>query len=401
MIKIQKIKWFLSNLAAKIFGFLLHIIVPRNKNFFIINARNNISGEGFLHNTKYLFLYLNSIESDLKIFWLCDNKEMRNIFQSYGYKNVYSRKSLKGIYYALRSKYWFYDFAVTDLPKKYLQGATLINLWHGIPLKKIINDDKINNSISELKGLHKYIYNALTVRDSYHNVNSEYEQSCYETAFLSTKEKIKILGSPRLDAIFHDFDNQQMFMEKDFNNIKNMCEQGKKLFFYIPTFRDTQKDISGWLKSEKLHKFLRENNAVLVCKLHPFDQNNLDFALNEEFYKMNSSSDIYAVLKYSTALITDYSSIYFDYLLLDRPIIYYIPDLYEYQTKCRGFYEPYENLTAGIYTTNENELINGLNNIICLKDEYKEKRKLLRDRMFVHQDGKNCERVIEWIKSLN
>ena len=116
---------------------------------------------------------------------------------------------------------------------------------------------------------------------------------------------------------------------------------------------------------------------------------------------MNSSSDIYAVLKYSTALITDYSSIYFDYLLLDRPIIYYIPDLYEYQTKCRGFYEPYENLTAGIYTTNENELINGLNNIICLKDEYKEKRKLLRDRMFVHQDGKNCERVIEWIKSLN
>lgn len=190
-------------------------------------------------------------------------------------------------------------------------------------------------------------------------------------------------------------------MEEDYNNIKSLYKQGKKLFFYVPTFRDTQKDISGWLKSRNLHNFLHENNIVLVCKLHPFDKNSLDSDLVEDFYKMASDSDIYAVLKYSDALITDYSSIYFDYLLLDKPILYYVPDLEEYQEKCRGFYRPYEELTAGIKTYNEDELINAMQNVVNGVDNYKGQREKLRDKMFKYQDGRNCERVVEWIRSLD
>ena len=115
---------------------------------------------------------------------------------------------------------------------------------------------------------------------------------------------------------------------------------------------------------------------------------------------MNYDSDLYAVLKYMDAMISDYSSVYFDFLLLDRPIIYYVPDLEEYQEKCRGFYEPYENLTAGIKTRTEEELIDAMQDVINGIDNYKEDRKRLRDQTFKYQDGKNCERVVEWIKSL-
>ncbi|MBQ2871928.1 CDP-glycerol glycerophosphotransferase family protein, partial [bacterium] len=212
---------------------------------------------------------------------------------------------------------------------------------------------------------------------------------------------IKILGSPRLDVLLHDIPNAEMFMEEDFNNIKNFKTQGKKIFIYMPTFRDTGKDISGWLKSDKLKEFLHNNNAVLVCKLHPFDKNSLDFELSEDFYKMDSDSDVYPILKYTDALITDYSSVYFDYLLLDKPILYYSPDLKEYQEKCRGFYEPYDKLTAGAITQTEQELFDAMQNVIDGVDNYKEQRKALRDRMFKYQDGRNCERVIEWIKSLD
>lgn len=174
-----------------------------------------------------------------------------------------------------------------------------------------------------------------------------------------------------------------------------------KLFFYTPTFRDTGKDISGWLKSDKLKLFLKENNAILVCKLHFADKNSLNFELQKEFYKMDSDSDIYPVLKYSDALVTDYSSIYFDYLLLDKPILYYPIDLEEYQEKCRGFYGLYEELTAGIKAYNEDELINAMQGVINGKDEYKEQRQQLCDKMFKFKDGRNCERVIEWIKQID
>ena len=86
-------------------------------------------------------------------------------------------------------------------------------------------------------------------------------------------------------------------------------------------------------------------------------------------------------------------------MLLDKPIIYYPIDLKEYEIE-RGFYRPYEELTAGVKVNNEEELIIEMQKVINGIDKYKDQRKLLRDKMFVYQDGKNCERVVKWIKSL-
>lgn len=402
----RQIRFFIKNAIRIIFEILVSLIAIRDKHIILMGLRtpitklNKISKDYMMHNTKYLFLKYANNPDGYKFIYLCDNKNMTDKLKSKGFKNIYPRKSFKGIYYALRAKYWLYDDSKEGLYNHTLSGgATSINLWHGIPLKKIGFD--ITGNYKNYNKFQKILHDILRPKHSYLNVNSEYEQSCYETAFLSPKENIKILGSPRLDVLLHDFSHSDLFMEEDFAAIKKFKEQGKKLFFYTPTFRDTGKDISGWLKSVKLHNFLKENNAILVCKLHFADKNSLDFELPKEFYKMNSDSDIYPVLKYSDALITDYSSIYFDYLLLDKPILYYPIDLEEYQEKCRGFYRPYEELTAGIKTYNEDELINAMQNVIDGIDNYKEQRKALRDKMFKYQDGHNCERVVEWIKSLD
>lgn len=399
MIKIlKKIRWFIKNSFIKIASILLHILIPRNKKYVIFNGKFGKDHEIFLHNTKYLFLYMSNMK-EFHVSWLCDNKEMVKVFNKYGYRNVYSRKSLKGAYNALKSKYWLHDLLPEDLPMLYTEGATIINPWHGTgSLKKCGNDDQNNVKYNRLE---QKIINTFTLKDSFFNVDSEHEGKYRMQAFDAKEEQIVINGSPRLDVLFKDFEHQELFMEEDFNAIKQLKENGKKLFFYVPTWRDTKEDISGWLKSKRLDDFLSSNNAVLVCKLHPFDTNSLNFELSENFYKMNSDSDLYAVLKYMDAMISDYSSVYFDFLLLDRPIIYYVPDLEEYQVKCRSFYEPYENLTAGVKAYNEDELINAMQEVINGVDNYKEQRKALRDRMFKYQDGHNCERVVEWIKSLD
>ena len=403
----KQIKFFIKNIIKKILEILISIFTIRSHKIILMALRTpNVKiikriRDYFMHNTKYLSLYLNSQKQNVfKFVYLCDDEKMINLFKSIGFKKVYKRTSLKGIYYSLKAKYWLYDDGKFGVNTPLLSsGAICVNLWHGIPLKKIGYD--ITQNYKNYSPTMYKIWNCLLQKDSYYNVNSEYEQACYESAFLTDKEKIKILGSPRLDVLLHDIPNAEIFMEEDFNNIKNLKSQGKKIFIYMPTFRDTGKDISGWLKSDKLKEFLHNNNAVLVCKLHFADKNSLDFELSEDFYKMDSDSDVYPILKYTDALITDYSSVYFDYLLLDKPILYYSPDLEEYQEKCRGFYEPYEKLTAGAITQTEQELFNAMQNVIDGVDNYKEQRKALRDRMFKYQDGRNCERVVEWIKSLD
>lgn len=397
-INLKKIRWFLKNIAIKSISIILSLCILRHENYIMFNGKFGKNHEIFLHNTKYLFLYMTNLK-EFKVSWLCDNKDMIKIFKEYGYNNIYSRKSIQGLYYSLKSKYWFHDFQPMDLPKLYTQGAKLINLWHGTgSLKKCANDDE---KINPYSGIQEKIYNYFLLKDNYYNVDSEHEGKYRKQAFYANDNQIVINGSPRLDILYKDIKNTEIFMQDDFNKIKNLKTQGRKLFFYVPTFRDTEKDISGWLKSKQLDDFLSINNAVLVCKLHPFDTNSLNFELSENFYKMNSDSDLYVVLKYMDAMISDYSSVYFDFLLLDRPIIYYVPDLEEFQKECRGFYEPYEKLTAGVKAYNEDELIKAMQCVINGVDNYKEDRKILRDQTFKYQDGKNCERVVEWIKSLN
>lgn len=392
----KTIKFILKNVVRLSIAPILNIIIKRDPKIFAFSVR--VGKDMFLHNTKYMFLYLQN-HSYIKGIWLCDDKDMLEQFNRRGIKNVFSRKSLKGFYYTLKAKYWFYDFQPTSISDFWSSNAFCCNLWHGIPLKKIEFDIK-DFYYSKFNNFQKFVFNFLRVKHDLFIVNNEYEKECYKTAFLTDSKKIKILGSPRLDVLFHDIPNADIFMEKDYINIENLYKEGKKLFFYTPTFRDTGKNIAEWLSSQELHDFLKANNAVLICKLHPYDSNTLNFNLPKEFYKMDAASDIYPVLKYSDALITDYSSIYFDYLLLDKPIIYYPVDLQEYQELCRGFYGSYENLTAGVKAYNTQELLAAMQNIVNGNDEYKKERKNLRDYMFRYQDGNNCERVVKFIEDL-
>ena len=395
----KKIKWFLKNAKGKVLGFILHIFIPRSNKYVTFNACiDNGKQEKFLHNTKYLYLYLSNNE-DFHVTWLCEDKNIIKTLNHYGYKNVYSRKSFKGLFYALRSKYWFYDYYTNDLPKYMIYSATLINLWHGTGgLKKCGLDD---TNLMKYSGWQKKVYNLLSVRDSYFNVDSEHEIPFRVSAFNANESQVVINGSPRLDVLYNNIPNSCIFMEKDFQNIKSFKDNDKKIIFYTPTWRETKIDLSNWLKSSRVQEYLKKNNMVLVCKLHPFDNSSLNFELPAEIYKMDSDSDIYPVLKFADALISDYSSIYFDFLLLDKPIIYYVPDLDEYQEKCRGFYEPYEKLTAGEITYNEQELLLAMQHVIDGVDEHIEDRKRLRNQTFKYQDGNNCKRVVEWIRSLD
>ena len=265
---IKKILFLIKNIARIVVQFLISIITLRDKNMIIMGLRKPIAktieenSDYFMHNTKVLFLYLMHVNNHkFNIIYLCDNDDMISSFKNKGYKNIWKRKSIQGIYHSIRAKYWIYSDSKFDITNSMLSGgATCINLWHGISWKKFGFDSNIN--FAKRNKIQKQIQSFLYDKDDYVIANNEQEQECYCSAILSKKQNTLILGSPRYDMFFKDIQNIDLFMETDYTNIKNFKEQGKKLFLYMPTFRDTGKDVSGWLKEERLKDFLNEKDAI-------------------------------------------------------------------------------------------------------------------------------------------
>lgn len=403
----KKIGFFIYHINRIILGSILSLFIKKDKNLILLgisherffNSKSE-KKENFMHNTKYLLL--NSVmnpDSELKVVYLCDDKNKVEKFHSLGIKNVYTRNSLKGLWSIIKGKYWLYDYSSKCIANPlFAKKSTCINFWHGTSWKKIGAD---NYSYSKLSPTGKKIYELLMFRDDYFITNNDFEQKVYKTAFFMPEDKMPILCSPRLDVLYKHFEHEELFMEEDYFKIKKLHKEGKKLIIYMPTYRDTGKDVSSWLKSDKLKELLKANNAVLLCKLHPADVNSLNFELSEDFYKMDNNTDVYPVLKFTEGLITDFSSIALDYLILDKPIIYYVPDLKEYQEQCHKFYVEYDEFVAGEKASDEQALFASLKNILSGSDNFAEQRKKLKEKVFKFDDGKNCERVWNFIKELN
>ncbi len=404
MYKVLKIINYIVINSIRLFANKVTQIVPRNKNIWLFNCVVNANNQNaFTHNTKFLYLYISEHpEFGISPIWISTDKNIIKILkQTNKYDAVY-KYSLKGIWLCLRAKYYIINLdpaCNNEISQLMCGGATIINLWHGIPLKSIGLD--VSYIYQKLSPIFKKLHKCIRLKANYYITNYLYDTQIFKKAFDLNDEQLKILGSPRLDTLFSNFNNENLFMENDVENILKFKEQGKKLLLYVPTYRDTGKDISNWIQNPKLLLVLKQNNAVLICKLHPVDANAIDINNSETFYKMSNNSDINAVLKYTDALITDYSSINFDYTLLDRPIIYFVPDFEEYQLTCHKFYTPYKEFAIGDVCKTEDELLSAMQEVINGIDNYKEQRKILRDKIFKYQDGKNCERVIKWIKSLD
>jgi len=180
-----------------------------------------------------------------------------------------------------------------------------------------------------------------------------------------------------------------------------------KILLYTPTHRDYEKqsnDISRFLLGFSanmltLDTFLKANNILILCKLHPKQNKEIiskELPTSIMIHQPNHDYGLTELMRISDGLITDYTSGYFDYLLLDKPVIFNFYDVDKYKT-LRGFtYDPIESITAGEIIKDEESFKNAILNIDANKEIYAEKRHFVRDLFFTHQDTKNCERVYNY-----
>ena len=218
----------------------------------------------------------------------------------------------------------------------------------------------------------------------------------FARAFQVPRGHVIEAGYPRNDYILGE-EIENIFSNEEgeaFNQIHQWKSLGKKVVMYMPTFRDSEGFFSSVMDMENFNGFLSQNDILFLTKLHPKSKLKKEFGQKDfkNILNLNADMDPYIFLKQVDILVTDYSSVYSDYMLLDRPVIAFWYDYKEYTENTRDSYFDFDEYMPEIRAKNFEELKKALE-CVLLEDICKEARSRSREKMFSSMQGDACSKL--------
>lgn len=312
----------------------------------------SFNGSAYSDNPKYIFEYMKSNQdyADYHYIWAFKNKK-----QVSGTKQV-KFNSLIYYYYLSKAKYWVFNAKMAPYYYK-KKDQVYLQTWHGTPLKRLAHDI-FDNGATYYRSKQSYkqmlkSYDADSRHWDYLIASSPFSCQAFSSAFAFPKDKMLRVGYPRVDDLVNA-DNIKINELKR----KHHLPLDKKIILYAPTWRDQSFDTQGYrfelgVDFYKWQSALAEDTIILF-KPHYLISNQYQCPeeLREFVYLMAATEDINDAYLMSDALITDYSSVFFDYAVLNKPIYFYMYDFDYYEQELRGFYlDLQENLPNDIVKT--------------------------------------------------
>lgn len=340
----------------------------------------------------YEYMQEHSLLSKYKIIWLCDHPESYSYIRHVTYldRNLY--KGMPSLFDIWKDKYFHYTtrylYYENRVISKKRNEQIAVYLKHGTFMLK--NVKGILNIPEEANG-------AICTSRNYADLAAEQESI--------SKEKLIICGSPRLDFLYK---------EKNVLQVLNCWEPEKKYILWLPTLRQIKGEQRNDMKQsapfgiplikterefEILENYLSDINTKLIIKPHPHQDlsvyrvgnyKNIVFVPQDILDRYDFT--VHSLMRETDALISDYSSIAFDYMLLDRPIAYTVDDMEDYLI---GFSveNPFDFMPGEKLYTCE-DMLHFFDNVIKGIDLYTEQRRKIRDYVHEYQDDKNSERFL-------
>lgn len=399
---INNIKYWAQVFLIPIYWF--SFIVPRNKKIWLFGST---FGKRFADNPRYFYLYINQFKKNsVRAIWITHDKQIVKLLKK-GILEVYYYKSLKGIYYCLCGCVYIFDNYSKDISFWLSGGAVKVNLWHGSGNKKTNYDNKFDRVRHPRNNWERFKTALRRMSDEKPNhytlATSPMMAEIFTSAFHTDMAHIIQEGYPRNDVLFrNDLMNIYTYEEQctlDFMN--QVKEEGRKLILYMPTFRDSEILFFQVMDMGRFNQYLDRKKLFFFTKLHPKSK------LKEKFHQVEYSNiknidadvDPYTILIYADLLVTDYSSIYSDYLMLNRPAVLFPYDFEEYSKDTRECYFEYNDYMPEIKAYTMDQLMNYIDMVIE-NDTYEEGRKKLRDRVFAIVDGNSSMRLYEKIRKI-
>lgn len=359
--------------------FYIYNILPlnNNKTTFIMTHDNGVNGNIMCMYRKLKKEQPNHVCRFITKSQLKKGDKLNRIIQSIEFVIITS-------YHLATSKTIFLDNVF--LPMAYIKfkhKVEIIQLWHGC------NTLKRFGQLST-EGLLKKLEKKANSKYTHVIVSSKKMISLHQQAFGVNENIIYPLGLPRMDILF---DNKKIIEEKKrfFEKHKDLIN--KRIILYAPTFRDNDLEMKNSnINLSTITKDLPDD-FVIITKFHPFVARYSKKIENNKLIDMSIGEDLNRLLLVADILITDYSSVIFEYALLNKPIIFYAYDKDEYENNIRGFYYDYENYVEGKIVYSKYEL---LKEIINIKNENYDRNKFI-DKYIDYKDNKSTDRVYNLI----
>jgi len=394
------------------FRFSFSLVIKRDPGLTVVINR---PGGFFADNTKYFFIYATeSAQKGERVVFLTTDRSIRNMIQTAGGESVIYH-SFRSFYLLSRAKKVVFDFWLIPFIYPLIKGAKLIQIWHGAPLKQIEMDwhrKCLGNRPDWWKKI-SWLYMRFIGRYPTYDMVVSTSQGFITAAFHSCFEarQFIVTGYPRNDVLFgwpatgsvaHRLTSINVDKEilEAVNSAKSL---GKKICLYAPTYRTYRwkldNPFASFLDLSRLSELALRHNILFIFKLHSFRHGRFQISRYPGLLEYSPLCDVYPLLPLCDLLITDYSSIFFDFLLMDRPVLFFAYDLDDYLTKDRPMYFDYNAITPGAKCRNHDELELEMVTIInngC-NDEYAEMRKQVRSFTHDHMDNKSHRRLLESI----
>ena len=359
----------------------------------------------FSDNSRGLWEYVDK-NTDYTTFWIVRDEEMLELLQKKGIQCGLENSEIAS---KMISTARFLITSGMELAQQKKKEQIHISAWHGFPLKVIGFFEGASATPEEFDWL-----KVITTQTDMIVAPSRLAQLTISGMFATDPRKTKITGYPR---------NDYMYKTNGRNELAKVIGQdlgNSKLVFYLPTMRKGLKNEGEGFENnifnypdwnvEELECLLEENNAYIITKMHFADNSFFDkedFRLPKRMIFLNTKAlnehylTIYHIMNAFDILITDYSSVYVDYLLLNRPIVFSCPDLQQYKED-RGFViDDPSLLMPGAIVKTQRELVRVLRNIFNGVDEYASIREEKMGFFHTYKDGSSSKRLLEQIEKAN
>ncbi|GEP18648.1 CDP-glycerol glycerophosphotransferase family protein [Pediococcus argentinicus] len=341
---------------------LIHFPVQEDQTLF-----ESFNGNGFTDNPRAIYEELINSNPNLngKLFWGAKGSVINQLQTTYPSINFVKRWSLKWIWLSATANYWIFNSRMPTWWKKNAK-TKYVQTWHGTPLKHLALDmDEVEIPGQSAKD-YKTEFKSEAHRWDYLIAPNQYSKDIFESAFDYHGSFLET-GYPRNDFLVQN--NNQSKRTEIVKQLFGSKYDEKRFIMYAPTWREDDAISTGKYHFQmpfNINNLVEQlpEDVVLLIRPHYLIADQIDVSEFNGRVLVDAQTDINQLYEISDAMITDYSSVMFDYAILNRPILFYAYDLEHYRDQLRGFYFDYFTELPSDYVTKESELLKQINTVV-------------------------------------
>jgi|GEM_PF-955529 len=409
--------------VAALAAYALSILAPSSRDLWVFGAD---SGNRFVGNPKYAFLHVaNDHADEVRAVWVSDDPDVVTMLRDSGYE-AHDARSPRGLLLTLLAEYVFVSHGPADATWWVTGGTDVVQCWHGAPIKTV--GDHLDRDWSRIG---RFFFHLTGSNWAYHVTTGEAVAPVVEDAYHQEPESVLPIGYPRNDLLRPSSSDTATAPETSpsvpdatlgvdqslVSEVRGLAED-HPVAFYMPTWREWDGGVDhGGVRLDDAVDFpaldaaFAARDAYLLVKLHPRERLDVDLSSLGHVVELPADADPYPLLPYVDVLVTDYSSIYVDFLLTDQPVVFYPYDRPLYEER-PGFEFDYDTVTPGPTPTEfqsfQNDLLDTLDAVDSddavdgnaeQSDDYAGARARVRNRFIDHPDDPAAERLYQRLKT--